>query len=215
MAQLVLECPHCRAEKIGFAYRSQYQFRPNIPQTLVFMQCEGCGEGIVLVIASMPLTVSQWANGQILSPGEIARGYPLPEALKSPADVPGPVKAAFLSGLDNLGRKGGTNAAAIMFRRAIEIAAKTINPNAPKGDNLKKRIADLPADVATPAMKEWAQHIRLDANDAAHHPDEFSEEDAKKLHVFAEMFLTYAFTLPAMLKRATSIAGNAAKPKAP
>jgi hypothetical protein len=52
-------------------------------------------------------------------------------------------------------------------------------------------------------MKEWAQHIRLDANDATHEPEEFSEEDAKRLQVFAEMFLTYAFTLPAMLKRAT------------
>jgi hypothetical protein len=112
----------------------------------------------------------------------------------------------YLSGLDNLVRKGGTNAAAIMFRRCIEIAAKAINPKAPKGDNLKKRIADLPADFATPAMKEWAQHIRLDANDAAHEPEEFSEDDAKKLQVFAEMFLTYAFTLPAMLKRATGTA---------
>jgi hypothetical protein len=53
-------------------------------------------------------------------------------------------------------------------------------------------------------MKEWAQHIRLDANDAAHESEEFSESDAKKLQVFAEMFLTYAFTLPEMLKRATT-----------
>jgi hypothetical protein len=123
--------------------------------------------------------------------------------VKAPADTPPAVESAYLSGLDNLGRKGGTNAAAIMFRRSIEIATKTINPTAPKGDNLKKTIADLPADVATPAMKEWAQHIRLDANDAAHEPEEFSEEDAKRLQVFAEMFLTYAFTLPAMLKRAS------------
>jgi hypothetical protein len=48
-------------------------------------------------------------------------------------------------------------------------------------------------------MKEWAHQIRLDANDATHDPEEFS----KKLQVFTEMFLTYAFTLPAMLQRAT------------
>jgi len=32
-------------------------------------------------------------------------------------------------------------------------------------------------------MKEWAQHIRLDANDATHEEEEFSKEDAQKLHV--------------------------------
>ena len=53
-------------------------------------------------------------------------------------------------------------------------------------------------------MKEWAHHIRLDANDAAHELDEYSETDARQLHIFAQMFLTYAFTLPEMLKRAKS-----------
>ena len=40
-------------------------------------------------------------------------------------------------------------------------------------------------------MKEWAHHIRLDANEATHEVEDFSEEDAKKLQVFTEMFLTY------------------------
>jgi hypothetical protein len=112
------------------------------------------------------------------------------------------VTDAYLSGLDNLGRKNGANAAAIMFRRTIEIATKIINPDAPKSDNLKKRIDNLPADLATPAMKDWAHHIRLDANDAAHDPEQFTNADVKQLQIFAEMFLTYAFTLPAMMKRA-------------
>jgi hypothetical protein len=71
-----------------------------------------------------------------------------------------------------------------------------------KADNLKKRIADLSSDFATPAMKNWAQHIRLDANDATHGEDDYLVEDAKNLHTFAEMFLTYAFTLPEMLRKA-------------
>jgi hypothetical protein len=33
-------------------------------------------------------------------------------------------------------------------------------------------------------------------------PEDFSEDDAKNLQIFAEMFLAYAFTLPAMPKRA-------------
>jgi hypothetical protein len=56
---------------------------------------------------------------------------------------------------------------------------------------LKERIDKLPADLATPAMKEWAHHVRLDANEATREVEDFSEEDAKKLQVFTEMFLTY------------------------
>ena len=202
MAQIALECPHCRAEKIGFAAKAFSAVRPGTPATLLFLQCEGCGQGAIAVVANTINGVAQWMNGQSPSPGNFADTYPKLSALKAPADIPPQVMTAYLSGLDNLGRKGGANAAAIMFRRSIEVAVKLVNPDAPKGDNLKKRIDTLPPDIATPAMKEWAHHIRLDANDAAHETDEYTEEDAKNLHIFAEMFLTYAFTLPAMLKRA-------------
>jgi hypothetical protein len=204
MPYLSLTCPHCRTEKIGFAPRGAVGLRPGTPISVLFLQCEGCGHGVIADVRNSPAnSVTHWINGIAASPGELVKTYPELGQPKCPADVPSSVQSAYLSGLDNLHRNGGTNAAAMMFRRSIEIAAKIINQDAPKGDNLKKRIQDLSADFATPAMKEWAQHIRLDANDAAHELEEFSAEDAEKLHIFAEMFLTYAFTLPAMLKRAT------------
>ena len=202
MPSLILECPHCKAEKIGFAGRVAYPLKPGVAETILMLQCEGCGEAIIANIHGGHGVVSQWVSGHTNAPGQIWRVYPLPATTKAPADIPPNVQRAFLSGLDNLGRKGGANAAAIMFRRSIELAVKVINPEATKGDNLKKRIEDLPPDIATPAMKEWAHHVRLDANDAAHDEEEFSENDAKELHIFAEMFLTYAFTLPEMLRRA-------------
>jgi hypothetical protein len=202
MAQLALPCPHCRADKIGFAFRGHAQVKPQVDQTLVFLQCEGCGEGLVVVAHAFPNTVAQWAGNQAASPGNTLRVYPEPKGVRSPADIPPKVAAAFLSGLDNLGRKGGANAAGAMFRRSIELAARAIDQAAPAGINLKQRIERLPDAVATPAMKEWAQHIRLEGNDAVHGPDEYSDQDAKDLHTFAELFLTYAFTLPEMLKKA-------------
>jgi Domain of unknown function (DUF4145) len=202
MPQLALECPHCRAEKIGFAPRGAVLRQPGQPDVLLFLQCEGCGDAVVAVVRSRPDLVNAWTNGRADSPGPIIVIYPEPETPKSPADVPPKVNAAFLSGLDNLGRKGGANAAGAMFRRAIELAAREIDTSAPAGINLKQRIERLPDNIVTPAMKEWAQHIRLEGNDAVHGPDEYSDEDAKGLHIFAELFLTYAFTLPAMLNKA-------------
>lgn len=176
--------------------------RPGENRTLLFLQCEGCGQAVIAVIHSAANSVQNWMLGNAASPGIIATTYPESVEPKSPADIPSNVGAAFLSGLDNLGRKGGSNAAVAMFRRSIELAARAIDSDAPASINLKQRIERLPESVVTPAMKEWAQHIRLSGNNAVHEPEEFSEVDAQQLHVFAELFLTYAFTLPAMLEKA-------------
>ncbi|WP_343895983.1 DUF4145 domain-containing protein, partial [Craurococcus roseus] len=66
---------------------------------------------------------------------------------------------------------------------------------------LYKRIESLPQEIGiTPAMKEWAHEIRELGNDAAHEDEPFTEAEAKALHSFTEMFLTYAFTLPGLLE---------------
>lgn len=201
MPQLSLDCPHCQTEKAAFTPRQTCQINPGLSQSLLFSQCEVCGQGIIAVVPLPFTNVQQWINGSTSSLGQILKIFPEKLERKVPPDVPPSVASAYLSGLDNLGRKNGANAAAIMFRRSIEIATKVI-PEALNSGNLQKRIEALPLNIATPAMKEWAHHIRLDANEATHDVEEFTEEDAKKLQLFAEMFLTYAFTLPAMMKRA-------------
>jgi hypothetical protein len=102
---------------------------------ILFLQCEGCGRGM---IAELDVTQGQgqfqsWMSGAGHSLGTISKTYPETIQAKAPTDTPAAVQSAYLSGLDNLGRKGGTNAAAIMFRRSIEIAAKAINPTAAEG----------------------------------------------------------------------------------
>jgi hypothetical protein len=131
MAQLALQCPHCRAEKIGFAPRGAVPVRPGEPNCLLFLQCQGCGQAIVAVMQNDALGVNVWAQDAAGSPGLLLHTYPESQALAAPRDVPPNVAAAFLSGLDNLGRKGGANAAGAMFRRSIELAARAIDQEAP------------------------------------------------------------------------------------
>jgi hypothetical protein len=200
MAQLALPCPYCDAAKIGFTPRAYSPYLPGTNHTLIFMQCEGCGGGIIADVINTPQGVQNWIQGGAASPGTLASIQPARLEPICPPDVPDNIRSAYLSGLDNLRRPNGTNAAAMMFRRSLELAVKKLNPEG-RGD-LKARIAALSPDLATPAMKDWATHIRFGGNDATHEEDDFSEEDAKVLHTFAEMFLTYAFTLPEMLKRA-------------
>jgi hypothetical protein len=202
MPQLSLPCPHCLSEKVGFAPRGSVSASPGSGETLIFLQCEACSQGIIAAVRGVVHheQPAMWIMGQTSAPGVIRAIYPEKMEPKCPNDVPSPVSAAYLSGLRNL-KRTDTNAAAMMFRRSIEIATKII-PDALKSGTLQKRIDVLPPDIATPAMKEWAHHIRLDANEATHEVDEFTEDEAKKLQLFTEMFLTYAFTLPAMLPRA-------------
>ena len=49
-------------------------------------------------------------------------------------------------------------------------------------------------------MKKWAHEIRLGGNEALHEPEDFTREEAERLQTFTELFLTYAFSLPAMLR---------------
>src|SRR5665213_2406879 len=116
MPQLALGCPHCKAEKIGFAPRGAVGVKPSTQLTLLFLQCEGCGHGVTAEIGAFPASVTQWMQGARPDLGAVLRTYPLVAAIKAPADVPPNVTASFLSGLDNLGRKGGANAAGAMFR---------------------------------------------------------------------------------------------------
>ena len=87
-----------------------------------------------------------------------------------------------------------------MFRRALELAVRKLDPDAPKRATLIERIERLSNDVITPAMKQWAHQVRLGGNDALHDPEEFTIEEAQILRTFADLFLTYAFTLPTMLE---------------
>ena len=203
MPSLSLHCPHCSTEKIGFVARAAAPFRPGITGSLVFMQCEGCGQAVVLVINATYQSVQAWMQDVANAPGPIVEMYPKLQKPDCPADVPPNVPLAYLSGLRNLRNPEDANTAGMVYRRAIELAVKALVPAATQGDKLVKLIDQLPPEVVTPAMKDWAHHIRLDGNEAAHDTDEYSEQDARQLQVFAEMFLTYAFTLPATLKRAT------------
>ena len=50
-------------------------------------------------------------------------------------------------------------------------------------------------------MKDWAHAIRLDGNEATHEEDEdFTADKAREMKDFTELFLIYAFTLPARIK---------------
>jgi hypothetical protein len=135
------------------------------------------------------------------SPGEIEPQWTVPLVWPSrrkpsaPAHTPAPVASRFVQG-ENAYQNGDWNAAAAMYRSALDVATKGM-PDVPKGETFFKRLQWLnDHHRITPEIRAWGDTVRIEGNDALHGDDEFSEADTKPLRLFTEMFLRYVFELP-------------------
>lgn len=81
-------------------------------------------------------------------------------------------------------------------RTVLEAAVKALGG---EGNTLKKRIDDLHTQgKVTSVLHEWASHVRLCGNDAAHEMTG-NREEAQELVEFTKVFLQFTFELPARI----------------
>lgn len=129
--------------------------------------------------------------------------YPTDRAV--PLELPVAVKEAYNEALSAF-RAGAFNLAVIGFRTSLQMA---VREKGGKGANLKAEIDSL--EELTPALKEWAHQLRLDANDATH-PEgvlPFGKADAEALVGLAESIFDYLYVVPAAVDRRRGQAGPA------
>jgi len=89
-----------------------------------------------------------------------------------------------------------------MSRKVVDVSTQQLLGEKSKDyRDIRGRIDALAADnKLTPDLKDWAHQVRLGGNDAAHDLDPFTPEEADELLNFAELYLTYVYTLPGRLK---------------
>lgn len=105
------------------------------------------------------------------------------------------VAKAYRSALKNYHQEDGEDAAAMLFRRALDVAIREKHPEV-KG-LLSPRINRLvELGLLPPSMKEWADQIRLIGNDGAHEPEGVTMAELKPMLGFTEAFLRYFITIP-------------------
>jgi len=93
-------------------------------------------------------------------------------------------------------RRESWNAAVAMYRSALDIATKGLD-GVPDKITFFKRLEWLHKEHRiTPDIRSWADHVRVEGNEALHDPEDFTQEDARPLRLFTEMFLKYVFELP-------------------
>ncbi|OTQ54782.1 DUF4145 domain-containing protein [Gilliamella apis] len=89
--------------------------------------------------------------------------------------------------------------AGMTARRVVDLATKELLPEHTGMLNSRiKQLLDI--GVITQQLFDWVDIIKLGGNSANHDYDDFTENEAKQLLDFTEMFLMYAFTLPKMVQ---------------
>lgn len=205
---MVLDCPHCRSERVGFEFGGERRdvVRDKVWNTLFV--CRNCREGVVIKLENK--------KGYRSHPGECTgdpcdQGYvmlkvhPKPLEISAPEHVPDAMARDYKEASDSL-QRGKSTSAGMMFRKVLQRATTEIGPdsNTFKKKGLKARIESLAKlHLLTPAMAEWADFLRDEGNDATHEEEEeFTQPQAQQMQEFTELFLLYAFTLPGRVAEA-------------
>ena len=213
MPVLATDCPHCKAENMGFSFvasrRQGDEPRYRKCWNAVFT-CSNCRKCIVLELTHDSEVVNpHQSEGTPFDDGFRERTrYPKPESVSVPEHTPKDIAKDFSEAADSLQRQNFTSAG-MMFRKVLQRSTTRLATGQEDldltGVRLEKRLGKLAENhLITPAMKEWADIIRAGGNDATHEEDEvFSEDEALAVKEFTEVFLLYAFTLPKRVELAT------------
>lgn len=233
MATLIHDCPHCRSTKMAFVIvgvRSLPEPQGHlggsaIPhrKATVGLQCQQCWGGAASTIELAKSTSTHdWSNylAAVIKEGvsipndkwRMISFWPAAQPPRIPEHLPAGIERSFMQGETNLALPDHAEAAATMFRRALDLTLKAKFPEL-KGD-LNKKITRLADDHIVPqSLAEWAHEVRVIGNDGAHDLEGCSQEDALAARDFVDAVLRYLFSLPGMIsaRRHNPVGANPAQ----
>ncbi len=162
-------------------------------------KCSHCSKGICGIFAHKLGNVSYTLNNAIGSIDDYSvylnDAWPRPKKIDVPLHVPELVSSYYIQALSSVSIRS-FDAAAMMFRKCLEVATKSIDPSTEKMKLVDRIDRLFSSRKITEEMKDWAHEIRLGGNEAAHEDAQYSETECQALTEFTEAFLTYSFTLP-------------------
>jgi hypothetical protein len=139
--------------------------------------------------------------GDVLRMGwKIDSFWPEPPGPLIPELLPPDVERVYLQAERNFPVEGNEEAAGTMYRKALDIALKKIDPSlsgmlGPRIEKLAKA-GKLTTDIA-----EWSSTVKDVGNEAAHDEAPITRDELIQLRSFSEMLLRYLFSLPGAVKK--------------
>lgn len=192
------KCTHCQTEGVmltGYVRKTLAGIR-------VAAECNYCGEIIVLKIDGLdpkslddPFFINNIINLDTQDQVSIEGHYPTLQGIDIPLHCPPRIAATFRDAIENQHRHK-YETAIFLCGKALDLATKSMD----QSWKLEKRLKTLAlSGKITADMADWAEEIRLDRNTAAHEDIQLTEADAQDIVTFTEAFLTYVYSLPALI----------------
>lgn len=209
MSTLMHDCPHCGTKRAGFSVHGSSAPNPTNPtRKHTMFVCNTCGESVVVTTSSSAHENPAGLAGEIAHQQtcKLLSVYPEPVRVEIPSCLPAQVAKSFKEGCDILPQS--PTMSAVAFRRTLELALKDLSPDI-EAWKLEKRIDKMAAaGLLTKDLQDWAHHLRIDGNDAAHEGEDGSKETAIQLRELTRFILMYLYSLPAQVKKAREPASD-------
>jgi hypothetical protein len=206
MAHILAECTRCGGEKIGFQIVQECEVPGREGEWYTLSLCGSCEAGLMVLFLRGAAHAQHYSP--MHCPGDpTAYGYflverhPEPKPSKAPDHVPDGIAAYFIEASDNLKRAAYTSSG-MMSRKVIDVSTKRqLGSDSGRYRDNRNRIDALANNGSiTRDLQDWAHHIRVGGNDAAHEDDPFTKDEAADLLSFTELYLTYVYSLPGRLR---------------
>ena len=175
------------------------------------MICSTCEGGVIGTFdkgtgVGGPPTLAGCAIDPTKQGFKLIETYPVPAPSKIPEYLPAPLGRFYKQAAD-ASKRGDWDASGSMSRKAIDVStkmqlAKILDEAKAKSHktNFSRINALGAAGAITSDLQDWAHHVRVGGNDAAHDEDPFEKEEAEDLLSFTELYLVYVYTLPGRLR---------------
>lgn len=200
MGVLVMDCPHenCSAAHATFAVRSAYKI--DVTGRLlhwVTLSCPVCYQAVLAKCASVinydVVQIPGAINGV---PGmQIIETHPPPHKSFAP-DFVDPNVARTFERVNGAIKRGEAETAGILLRKMLDSVISNKFPHTGDGMLGKKMSKLVPNTDLPTSMVNWAVEIKDYGNEAAHESHEPDMDQIMELRDFAELLLTYVYTLP-------------------
>ena len=191
--ELVLHCPHCDSERMGFNFAGVWPHRRGFQrQCWATLTRLGTLSSYVVTagralssnsrIRTHGLRKTCWSPSTPRIAAIRFRQYIRNQSeSRPPITFPTASLKDYREAADGLRRQSFTSAG-MMFRKVLEQATLELAPASDRSALRKQRLNDRIDTLAgqhllTPAMRDWAHMIRLEGNEAAHEEEQFTPRE--------------------------------------
>lgn len=208
MLSFNITCPHCLRPNAVLEAFSEHRRQELLIYDVAFA-CRSCNQAGIAVVATPnhygPFqSASSSSSNNVVIPSSsnnfiLLDVYPEIKVHSAPDNSPERAAKFFIEAKDNFQREC-YETSVMLCRKVLDIATREILGEESNKEQLSQRITMLfVKGKITEQMKDWAHIVRMDSNGAVHSDEEFTSEEASQMINFAEVFMLYAFTLPAMV----------------